>query len=157
MADELKYHEQQEGWSHEWLTDKHCVCLKRPTELGGGFVTVDFERRVFGCGYGRPRTNAGAAEYTGRGWKDRIVRDAIEHLEHIMADNSLATQQLVDKLKAGHELYNRGTGWWLSAPKRAGRAADAAKVDDKLIADLEAAGTLQVVMLTRSMRAQLAP
>lgn len=61
-------------------------------------------------------------------------------------------EQIIAKLKAGHELYNRGTGWWLSAAKRASCAADAVKVDDALMNTLERDGTLRIVMLTRSMR-----
>lgn len=81
---ELLYDEQQEGWTHEQLADCHCICLVRPRELRGGFVTIDFERRVFGCGYGRPRQHAGSSTYAGRGWQERILRDAIDHLEAIM-------------------------------------------------------------------------
>lgn len=65
------------------------------------------------------------------------------------------TAQIVEKLQAGHELNNRGNGWWLSAPKRASGAADAVKIDDDLMNALEANGTLRIVMLTRSMRAEL--
>lgn len=86
MAEELKYHEQNEGWKHEWLADRHCVCIMRPAEIGGGFVTVDFERRIFSTGYGKPRQGATPTEYAGKGWKERIVRNAIDHLECIMAD-----------------------------------------------------------------------
>ena len=81
----LKFHEQSEGWKCEQLADKHCVCIMRPREIGGGFVTVDFERRIFGTGYGKPRQGANTAEYQGKGWKDRIVRDAIDFLERTMA------------------------------------------------------------------------
>jgi len=81
---ELRYHEQQEGWTQERLQDDKCVCILRPRELGGGFVTIDFERRIYGCGYGKPRQHAGTRAYTGRGWQDRILRDAIDHLEAIM-------------------------------------------------------------------------
>jgi len=88
MAEELRYHEQNEGWKHEWLADRHCVCIMRPSELGGGFVTVDFERRLFGSGYGKPRHGASTATYAGKGWKDRIVRDAIDHLEHVMTETA---------------------------------------------------------------------
>jgi hypothetical protein len=88
MANDLTFHEQQEGWGHEWLTDKHCVCIMRPQELGGGFVTVDFERRLFGSGYGKPRQGASDANYGGKGWKDRIVRDAIDHLERTMNETA---------------------------------------------------------------------
>lgn len=78
---EITFHEQQEGWTHEQLLDKHCVAIMRPRELGGGFVTVDFERRIFSCGYGKPREHAGKTTYTGRGWKHQIVRDAVAHLD----------------------------------------------------------------------------
>ncbi|MYM92658.1 hypothetical protein [Duganella vulcania] len=84
MADELKYHEQSEGWTHEYLPDGHCVCFQRPGEIGGGYVTVDFERRTFATGYARPRVNAATVEYKGKGWQDRIVRDALDHLERVM-------------------------------------------------------------------------
>ena len=86
MTEELKYHEQSEGWLHEQLSDRHCVCIMRPRELGGGFVTIDFERRIFSTGYGKPRQGATTAEYAGKGWKDRIVRDAIDYLECVMSE-----------------------------------------------------------------------
>jgi hypothetical protein len=94
MAEELKYHEQNEGWEHEWLADRYCVCIMRPREIGGGFVTIDFERRLFSTGYGKPRQGATATDYAGKGWKDRIVRDAIDHLERTMSDTESATSQL---------------------------------------------------------------
>jgi len=61
MAEELKHHEQNEGWTHEWLSDRHCVCIMRPREIGGGFVTADFERRIFSTGYGKPRGSVALA------------------------------------------------------------------------------------------------
>jgi hypothetical protein len=80
----MKYHEQQEGWTHEYMPDGQCVCFCRPQELGGGFVTVDFSARIFNTGYGRPKRPAIQKSYGGRGWKDAIIRDAIDHLEAIM-------------------------------------------------------------------------
>jgi hypothetical protein len=62
-----------------------------PRELGGGFVTIDFERRLFSTGYGKPRHGATAIEYSSNGWKDRIVRDAIDHLGRIMSDTEPGT------------------------------------------------------------------
>jgi hypothetical protein len=63
--------------------------------------------------------------------------------------------KIIEKLKAGHELHNRGTGWWLTA--KAGRAGgmDSIQIDGDLMRELEQAGTLRIVMLTRSMRAEL--
>lgn len=64
-------------------------------------------------------------------------------------------EQIIERLKAGHELHNRWTGWWLSAPKRRSGAADAVQVDSELMNTLEADGTLRIVTLTTSMRAEL--
>ena len=70
-------------------------------------------------------------------------------------ENQMDKEQIIERLKAGHELHNRGTGWWLSAPKRRSGAADAVQVDSDLMNALEADGTLRIVMLTTSMRAEL--
>lgn len=84
MIPEIRFHEQQEGWSHEAL-DKHCVCIQRPGEIGGGFVTVDFERRIFATGMGVPRFAAIAnVEYKGRDWQRRLVEAAVKHLKDVM-------------------------------------------------------------------------
>jgi hypothetical protein len=85
MADELKYHEQGEGWTHEYLPDGHCVAFARPAEIGGGYVTVDFQNRTWGTGHGRPSRNLATTVYSGKGWKERIVRDALDHLERVMS------------------------------------------------------------------------
>jgi len=82
----ITYHEQSEGWTHEHLPDGRCVCFRRPQDLGGGYVTVDFEARIFNTGAGRPYRPAVGKSYGGRGWKDAIVRDAIDHLEKIMTE-----------------------------------------------------------------------
>jgi hypothetical protein len=84
MSEQIKYHEQQAGWTHEYTPDGQCICFCRPQELGGGYVTVDFAQRIFACGHGRPHKHAGSKTYAGRGWKDQIIRDAIDHLEQVM-------------------------------------------------------------------------
>jgi hypothetical protein len=70
MAEDIQYHEQNEGWQREWLSDSRCVCIMRPREIGGGYVTIDLERRIFSSGYGKPRKSATTTKYAGRGWKD---------------------------------------------------------------------------------------
>lgn len=80
------------------------------------------------------------------------------YLERVMRhekENQMDKEQIIERLKAGHELHNRGTGWWLSAPKRRSGPADAVQVDSDLMNALEADGTLRIVMLTTSMRAEL--
>lgn len=81
---ELRYHELQEGWTHEQLQDCYCVSVIRPQELGGGYVTIDYAQRIYNFGYGRPRQHAGKTSYAGKGWQDRILRDAIDHLTALM-------------------------------------------------------------------------
>lgn len=71
------------------------------------------------------------------------------------AESALNKAQILEHLQAGYELNNRGTGWWLSAPKPLGGVADSVQVDADLMNKLEADGTLRIVMLTCSMRAVL--
>lgn len=71
------------------------------------------------------------------------------------AKDPLSTAQIIEKLQAGYALNNRGTGWWLSPPKRTSGAADAVQIDADLMTQLEAEGTLRIVMLTTSKRAEM--
>lgn len=81
---ELCYHEQQEDWKRKQVQDGKCVCIQRPRELGGGLARIDYEVRTYSFGYGKPRRHARTGTYTGNGWQDRILRDAIDHLETVM-------------------------------------------------------------------------
>ena len=86
MAQEIKFHEQQEGWKHEYLPDGNCVCIERPQEIGGGFVTIDFKRRIFGTGMAAPRFAAiGNIEFKGKDWQQRLIDAAVKHLNDVMA------------------------------------------------------------------------
>lgn len=72
------------GWTAEEVPNAPQVAIGRPSELGGGFTTIDFERRVFGPGYGGHPSNRYIdipMEYAGRGWKQRIVADAVAWLK----------------------------------------------------------------------------
>lgn len=85
MTYEIKFHEQQEGWTHNVL-DRDCVFIQRPSEIGGGFVTIDFKRRIFATGMGVPRFAAVAnVEYRGRDWQQRLVDAAVKHLNDVMS------------------------------------------------------------------------
>jgi hypothetical protein len=86
VTDEIKFHEQQEGWTHDYLPDGQCVYIQRPCEIGGGFVTIDFKRRIFATGMGVPRFAAVVnVEYTGRDWRKRLIDAAVKHLNDVMA------------------------------------------------------------------------
>jgi len=73
-----------DGWVAE--SPSHmpdCVVLFSPG--GVGCATIDYGQRIFGFGYGQPRAPKGCY-YSGRGWKDRIVADAIRELTAIMGE-----------------------------------------------------------------------
>lgn len=67
----------------------------------------------------------------------------------------MTKEQIIEKLRSGHQLNNRGTGWWLCAPQRAAGAADAEKIDDQVVGELEAEGKVCIALLSQSMRANL--
>lgn len=52
----------------------NCVVLKH----SNGYVTIDFEKRIFSLGQGRPQAWRMSMTYAGAGWKKRIVADAID-------------------------------------------------------------------------------
>lgn len=75
-----------------WVTDASVwpggtvVALVAPVAIGGT-VTIDFERRVFDGGYGRPgqvNLPSGTKKYAGRGWQETIVSDATNWLQSVM-------------------------------------------------------------------------
>lgn len=60
--------------------------LKRPQAIGGGFVTVDFGRRIFNIGMGQPRSAVYPGKtYRGRGWQRELVTDAVAYLNVVWA------------------------------------------------------------------------
>lgn len=82
----MKFKEQQEGWTVERIQiDGKIFAICRPQEIGGGFIGIDFNRRVFDAGYGPPSRPKNTVEYAGRSWKDRIVADAVAYLNAVMA------------------------------------------------------------------------
>ena len=55
----------------------NCTVLKHAIY---GYVTVDFDKRIFSIGMGLPRSWLPSMAYSGKGWKERIVADAKAHL-----------------------------------------------------------------------------
>lgn len=74
MADELTL---PSGWEKDDLLFHGCTVLKRPQS---GYVTIDWGIRKFCLGISRPRGFRGD-EYSGRGWKERLLADAIRALD----------------------------------------------------------------------------
>jgi hypothetical protein len=55
--------------------------------LGGGIVSIDYDRRNFAVGYGTTHRAESTKKYAGRGWRDELVSDAVEWLESVMGAN----------------------------------------------------------------------
>lgn len=51
----------------------------------GGFVTVDFVRRIYAAGMGTVRFAAvDGVVYRGKNWRQRLIADAIAYLDGVM-------------------------------------------------------------------------
>ena len=74
-----------DGWSSEpYAGSTDLIVLTRPGQHGG-YVTVDFKRRIFATGMGAPRFAAIAGgDYKGRDWQRRLVDAAVDHLNDVM-------------------------------------------------------------------------
>lgn len=71
------------GWTGE-PCGKDQIVYTRPGPHGG-FVTVDFGRRIYGTGMGTVRFAAvEGVEYRGKDWRQRLVADAIAYLDSVM-------------------------------------------------------------------------
>ena len=67
------------GYTAENRGSDHVIVIHCST-IGG--VTIDFQRRAYALGYGFSAARAvNATKYTGRGWSQRVVRDAVRALE----------------------------------------------------------------------------
>lgn len=70
------------GWKQKEMVDGTLV-VSHPD---GGGVTINYTRRGFALGYGtwvKPNHDSG---YTGRGWRERLLNDAITALNEIYKD-----------------------------------------------------------------------
>jgi hypothetical protein len=66
-----------EGWTSEPYWKGEVVLLEKKDQ---GFVSINTERRVFAIGKGQP---VGAGTYCGRGWKQKILSDAMAALNRV--------------------------------------------------------------------------
>ncbi len=71
-----------EGWTLEVLKPAALdqVLIQSPDHL---MVTVDFDRRGFRSGLVMNGRMTSKKTYTGRGWKQTLVNDAVQHLVDI--------------------------------------------------------------------------
>lgn len=79
-----------EGWALEELPREPDHVLLSTPSPGRYMVTIDFSRRGFRNGYsttGRlvgDERNKERTKYGGRGWRQKIVDDAIAHLQEVL-------------------------------------------------------------------------
>lgn len=73
----------------DWIAEEvevNVISLRRLSGVEAGFVTIDFAKRIFAGGYGRPHElhAKNTRSYSGRGWQQVIVEDAIKWLNLVM-------------------------------------------------------------------------
>ena len=52
-------------------------------------------------------------------------------------------QTIVEKLQNGWDLANRGSGWWLSAPRVAYQCTESYEIEESTVETMEAEGILE--------------
>lgn len=72
----------------DWIAEElgfNVISLRRPGSFAG-FVTIDFTQRIFSGGCGQPHQlqAKNTQHYSGRGWQQAIVRDAVQWLDGVM-------------------------------------------------------------------------
>lgn len=78
-----------QDWTFEqYPRQPDIVVIDRAREAGGGMVSLDFKLRVWHTGHQMPRSFPQGVNhtYSGRGWKEAMVRDACAWLEKAMTE-----------------------------------------------------------------------
>ncbi len=70
-----------DGWTYEDIGSER-ILIENPQR---GMVTVDFDRRLFRSGYSTRGPGQTTTKYTGRGWRERLLADAIVWLQAVYA------------------------------------------------------------------------
>jgi len=72
-----------DGWTpiHDWI--KNCTVLCGEP----GLVTIDFGKRIFGRGAGQPGAWRDGIHYSGKGWQQRIIDDAVAYVIAVTSGN----------------------------------------------------------------------
>lgn len=70
-----------EGWTAEKLSSIGQALIKSPDHL---MVTVDFRLRGFRSGLVTTGRMTSTKTYNGRGWKQLLVNDAVQHLVDVV-------------------------------------------------------------------------
>lgn len=74
-----------DGWTSRKLTHNGCdfIEIVAPSGQFSCSTTVDLERRAFRVGYSFTGPFVTKKIYGGRGWRERLVADAVAHLHGV--------------------------------------------------------------------------
>lgn len=75
----IDYPKVPDGWKSEPVRGC-CTLIEWP---GHGMVTIDWEARGFRGGFSTTGLLSSKRRYTGRGWKERLVFDAVASLQEV--------------------------------------------------------------------------
>lgn len=77
------------GWHSEEVRCGQTL-LKMPSGIDGpgGYVTIDWDRRGFRSGYSTSGRLTSTEKYAGRGWKEKLVADAVAWLQGVYTSRS---------------------------------------------------------------------
>ncbi|QJT37100.1 hypothetical protein E4188_22635 (plasmid) [Aeromonas media] len=64
-------------------------------------------------------------------------------------------QDIIERLRAGWELANRGTGWYLSSPRKPYQQKEQHPIPDEVVRGMERAGVIKTAMPYNSIQAEL--
>lgn len=67
------------------------------------------------------------------------------------------TDQVIDHLRNGWDLANRGNGWWLSEPRQPYKRTESISIDDCIVDHLEKAGLITLELPYTTLWARLKP
>lgn len=73
-----------EGWTSEAYRHDCTVIHRKPY----GLVTIDWTKRGFRSGVSSTGRLTSTAKYMGRGWRQRLVADAVQSLRDIWKDGA---------------------------------------------------------------------
>lgn len=63
--------------------------------------------------------------------------------------------EIIERLKHGWDLANRGSGWWLSAPRIPYRASEKYQIDDAVVEQMESEGLVKTELPYNTIFARL--
>lgn len=67
----------------------------------------------------------------------------------------MSLDEIIEKMREGYELANRGTGWWLNAPRSPYQTVEPVQIDDAKVNELVAVGKIKTELPHNTLFARL--